>query len=359
MSSSMPASVKGGPTTTNAIPKSRYNIWGFLILYLSALPVIYLLARYINNSYETNQVYFYLAFPFQILFYYLIFFISSLIWGWVFLKIVNLFHRPYEGVFKRDIKDKNYRYWVIRANIKRIPLWVAHNCPFPWLDILAFKAFGCKVPMSTALFDAWVDTEFLEIGKNTTIGQGCVIITSMMTSEHLIIKRVRIGNRCLVGSQTVVMPGTIINDDCIVGAMSITNMDQNLESGWLYFGRPAEKSRKLEKRDKDNLTAKERASKEFKQKIKEYDEIKDKKVDRSAKRAMKKAAKIEEKMEKAKEKADIKQAQAEEKQKQMQAKADKIRGKVQDKNKQDDLELKSTLPISKNRLKSDYAEPQE
>ena len=355
----MPASLKGGPFTTNSVPLTRYNIFSFLILWLSLVPIIFMIAYNIKNTWFDNPLYFYVVFPLYFLGYYLLTVIFALFWGWIFLKISILFHRPYEGVFKRDLKDINYRYWIIRANIKRVPLWLAHNTPFPWIDILAFKMYGCTVPISTSLFDAWVDTEFLEIGSNSIIGQGAIIMTSMFTKEHLIIKRVRIGSRCLVGSHSVIMPGTKINDDCIVGALTMTAVDQELESGWIYTGRPAEKYKQLEIRDRDDLTPEQRASQNiFKQLIQEYDN--EKVIDRSVMNAIKKAAKEEEKAEKLRLKAEMKMLQAEEKQKQYQAKARRYMRKAE----KVDLEAQVSIGqavkmIKKNRLKSDYYESEQ
>ncbi len=63
----------------------------------------------------------------------------------------------------------------------------------------------------------------------------------MITRDSLIIKRVRIGKNCIIGAHSVLSPGTIMEDNVVLGALSLTNLDQHLEANWIYMGRPAVK----------------------------------------------------------------------------------------------------------------------
>ncbi len=265
MSSTIPASIKAGPTTTNALSSNRYLIIYIFIIWFSFIPDFFLILFLISKM-NFDWVLF-ITFPIILIVLYMLYILSALFLSWLILKFVNLFHYPKEGVFPRTIKDKDYRAWIKRAVIRKFPIWLCHNVPFPWVDILAFKVFGNHVKFTTPLYDAWVDSEFLEIGKGTTVGQGAVIMTSMITTEFLIIKRVIIGKNCLVGGHSVIAPGTILHDNVLLGALSSTHVSQELESGWVYMGSPAQKYRESKFREKDELTAEERA------KIKGYKEI--------------------------------------------------------------------------------------
>ncbi len=170
-----------------------------------------------------------------------------------------MIHHPIEGIFPRNPKNKDFKYWSLRAVIKKLPLYISHTSPVPWADTFIFKLFGNSVDIKTPLYDGWIDTEFLEIGRGTLIGQGAVIMTSMITTDNLIIKRVKIGKDCLIGAQSVISPGTIIRNRAILGALSNTTVDQELEENWIYFGTPAKKFKKNEYRERDQLSAGERA----------------------------------------------------------------------------------------------------
>ncbi len=244
-----------------------------------------------------------------------------------FLVIVNRIHPPKEGYFPRDKTNLDYRFWTMRASIKKFPIWVARNFYLPWLDIAAFKLFGVKIKIggTTALMDAWVDVEFIEIGKNVTIGQGAIILSAMVTQEFLIISKVTIGNEVVVGGYSVISPGTIIPDNVVIGAHSGTTVGQKLESNWVYWGIPARKFRKNEYgsvedsegeiarktgRLKLNLTIDEVEKIERDEKrLKKRQEREEKKLVRDGKKIHKKVEKVEKKIER----GELKRLKTEEK----------------------------------------------
>ena len=303
MSNVTPASFKAGPITTNTLASKKYVIFHFIILWLSLIPDFFLITHFFYR-FEENYYWILIMFPLQLGLWYLIFVMCAIIWSWLFFKIVNFIHRPTEGYFHRDPKDPDFRYWSLRAVIKKLPLWLSHNFPFPWLDILVFKLFGNNVPITTSLFDAWVDAEFLEIDKKTTIGQGSVIMSSMITPELLIIKRVRIGKNCVIGSHSVISPGTVIGDNVILGAFSCTAVDQVLESNWVYTGNPAQKYRENIFREHDNLTAEQRAMKkgylDIIKELPEGPEVHDRKIDKLIRKSAEKQQAAEKSVGKAK-----------------------------------------------------------
>ena len=260
MSSSIPASLKAGPTTTNTLVFKGYLIIYFIIMWFSIMPP-FLLTLIFLNKFEVKVGYLLWSAPLFLLVGYLTLFFSVLFWSWLSLKIVNWIHPPKEGVFPRETNNNDFKYWSLRSVIKKLPLWISHNSPIPWVDSIAFKLFGNNVSLKTPLFDGWIDAEFIEIGTGTTIGQGAVIMTSMITVEHLIIKPVKIGKDCLIGAHSVVSPGTQIGDQVILGALSCTNLGQHLESNWVYWGNPALKFKKMQFRERDTLSSEERAKK--------------------------------------------------------------------------------------------------
>jgi carbonic anhydrase/acetyltransferase-like protein (isoleucine patch superfamily) len=48
-----------------------------------------------------------------------------------------------------------------------------------------------------------------------------------------------LGARVLVGMESVLAPGTVVQDDVLIAAGSTTTPGQVLEEGWLWGGRPA------------------------------------------------------------------------------------------------------------------------
>lgn len=255
---STPVSLKMAPFTGNVVAKKKYLILYLILMWMSFIPLIIEFWLYwslffpqnipitnIYNLYEppTDALLFYLLLPAEIYILYLTLVFSSMIFAKIMLIFVNLFHKPREGIFKRDPKDKDYAYWSLRSIIKKWPAWISHSFPLPWHDIIFLKFFGVKTNFSNATLDSWVNSEFVEIGKNVTIGQGAFIGSSMIMGDYLIIKKIILEDNVLIGTHTVLCPGTIMRRNSVLSAMSFTYVDQELEEGWIYLGNPAKKYR--------------------------------------------------------------------------------------------------------------------
>ena len=106
------------------------------------------------------------------------------------------------------------------------------------MDSLALKWFGLRIDFSSHLNDAWCDLEFVKFGRKVMVGQGAVIMSSMVVGKYLIIRKVIFDDYVVVGGQSVIAPGTIVGRDTITGALGMSNFGQVLERGWVYFGMP-------------------------------------------------------------------------------------------------------------------------
>lgn len=77
----------------------------------------------------------------------------------------------------------------------------------------------------------------LIIGEDVTIGHsvnlhGCTI-----------------GNRVLIGINSTVLDGVVVEDDVVIGAGSLVPPGKRLESGYMYMGSPAKKVRPLKENE--------------------------------------------------------------------------------------------------------------
>ena len=103
----------------------------------------------------------------------------------------------------------------------------------------------------------------LQVGKNFSIQQGCIIDESpcwhikigdnvilapnvtilahdggtFLITGYTKVKNVEIGNNVFIGAGSIILPGVKIADNIIVGAGSIVS--KNLEIEGIYVGRPA------------------------------------------------------------------------------------------------------------------------
>lgn len=81
----------------------------------------------------------------------------------------------------------------------------------------------------------------VSIGSDVTIG------------HQVTVHGATIGDRVLVGMQTIIMDGATIENEVIVGAGSLVPQGKVLKSGYLYLGRPAAAVRPLTEEEREFL----------------------------------------------------------------------------------------------------------
>ncbi|NNF02147.1 MAG: hypothetical protein HKN22_05645 [Bacteroidia bacterium] len=95
-----------------------------------------------------------------------------------------------------------------------------------------------------------IGTNKLEIGDDVAIGPfTSIFCLSNKVSKELHRnsyhnKNVKIGNNVFVGAQTIIMPGTVIDDNVVVSANS--TVMGHLKSGGIYSGNPAKRIREID-----------------------------------------------------------------------------------------------------------------
>ncbi|MFX0036866.1 MAG: DapH/DapD/GlmU-related protein [Candidatus Hermodarchaeota archaeon] len=240
---SVPNTMRVGPFTPTVLVKKRYLIFYILLIWISIIPILLEFWVYWRFLWSYSRpVHFYTFLPLLVFLMYVTLVFSGIIFAKILLVIVNAIRKPREGIFLRIPEDKDYRYWSLRNTIKRWPIWLAHRFPFPGiLDNICFKMFGVKTKISNSLFEGWVDTEFIEFGKDVVVGQGAIVQSAVIIGNLLIIRKTVIEDEVRIGSHAIVMPGTHIGQQSILAANSVTTVGQVLERGYIYVGIPAKK----------------------------------------------------------------------------------------------------------------------
>ncbi len=227
--------------TSSAINKisAKFLVFYIPILWFSgfmAVAVFFDLSRLLNNWIITA-----LLLPIWLFILYFIFIFGIAIFTKAFLLMVNMIHKPREGVFRAEEGIADYEFWRLRVELKKLVIWLMNQSPLPWIVMWGFRWFGVRIDFSSHLQDAWVDTEFIEFGRKVTVGQGAVVMSSMVVGNYLIIRKIIFDDYTVVGGVSNIAPGTIVGKDSVTGAFSNTNLDQVLEEGWIYLGLPAKK----------------------------------------------------------------------------------------------------------------------
>lgn len=229
--------------TTSAISKIGYKFIGFYIpiLWISGYMAIAVFFDVSKGIFEltgrfTSVIITMFLIPIWLFVLYFIFVFGIAMFTKAFLLIINMLHKPKEGVFRAEEGDQDYEFWRLRVELKKLVFWFMNNGPLPWIIMWGFRWMDIHVDFSSHMQDAWSDGGFIEFGRNVTVGQGAVVMSSMIVGKYLIIKKVVLRDHTVVGGLSQISPGTILGKESVLGAFSTTIPSQFLEPGWIYLG---------------------------------------------------------------------------------------------------------------------------
>ncbi len=164
----------------------------------------------------------------------------------LFIRLFRL--RVDEGVYDMSIIDWNFFIYSLYFVLYRPSLKLISILPLLPLRTRYLKLVGLKMGKSSVLAGSELihDPYMLEIGEQTLIG-GWSQITGHIGEKRLIIKKVKIGDNCLIGGLSFIMPGVVIEDNVTLGLKSVVLKDMHLKKGKFYAGIPAKEiSKKIE-----------------------------------------------------------------------------------------------------------------
>ena len=199
-----------------------------------ALLFPYMVLKFIN----LQDIFLILVFSLLLVIDYLIL-VFSLLFSSAFF--INVFHLKYdkEGVYRKTLDDKMaFKFTAYFALY--YPVYKLINLfSLPPIKSFYLRLIGAKIGKNVFLAgEEWLDPCLLEIGDNTMIG-GRAMILGHIAEEKLILKKTKIGKNCLVGGETFIMPGVVIEDNVVLGAKSFVPKDMHLKKGKTYVGIPA------------------------------------------------------------------------------------------------------------------------
>ncbi|MFX1567847.1 MAG: acyltransferase [Promethearchaeota archaeon] len=237
-----PASLKGdSPTPIDEKLRRKYLIIYSIIIIFSFIPSILFEYTYLIIFWrEGLYLFFFLLSPLNIVILIYLLQFSAILISFLTLTLVKLVFFPKEGIFKRDIKDKNYSYWNMRNIIKKWPLFISASNPLPWFkNRFTLRFFGVKIGKKGINDNCWISSEFVSIGKNVIIGMNSTLLSFGIEQDKFILKKVIVEDNVLIGAKCVLLPGTYIKRNAKLSAHSYTKVDDVLEEDSVYIGHPA------------------------------------------------------------------------------------------------------------------------
>ena len=108
---------------------------------------------------------------------------------------------------------------------------------------------GCYFNGGTTFIDDWK----IEIGRECLFGPNVTLCTTghPISPAHrmdgMYSFPIKIGNRCWIGANSIIMPGVTIGDNSVIGAGSVVTKD--IPENVVAFGSPCHVYRKIDERD--------------------------------------------------------------------------------------------------------------
>lgn len=145
---------------------------------------------------------------------------SYKLWGWFFL-----------------------RWWMVQKSVSLSPYRMFKGTP---LINFYYRLMGAKIGQ-----DTMIDTPFfhvpdlITVGSQSSIGHSSQIFGYEVINGFLHLKQVTIGNRCFIGSNSIIMPGAGMEDESWLGDQSMLPFDGVIPKGESWTGSPAAKETEI------------------------------------------------------------------------------------------------------------------
>ncbi|MDE0708045.1 MAG: hypothetical protein OSB33_03745 [Candidatus Poseidoniales archaeon] len=103
-----------------------------------------------------------------------------------------------------------------------------------------FRMMGAKIGKGAHLNSPAInDAYMVEIGEKTVIGGDAVINGHLFENNGIHMAKVKIGSRCLIGTQAQVNPGCIIGDGAVIASKAVLPKHTEVPAGEVWGGIPA------------------------------------------------------------------------------------------------------------------------
>jgi|TARA_B100000315_G_scaffold227305_1_gene234945 acetyltransferase-like isoleucine patch superfamily enzyme len=109
----------------------------------------------------------------------------------------------------------------------------------PFINIF-YRFMGAKLGKNVQINSKFcADLSLLEIGDGAVIGGHATVIAHSFERGRIILRKVKIGKRALIGLNSVILPGTQIGNNAIIAAGAVLAKNTVVEPRSVYFGVPA------------------------------------------------------------------------------------------------------------------------
>ena len=218
-------------------------IIAFLVFSLCLFPIL-VAGKILLYFITFDKTWHFLLLPFILYIGIAITVVSLLIISGIIIRIFNI--RYESGKHDYNYKNKDAFRWIVVCSLYTPCRKLLEMFPMGWVKNLYYKLLGMKIGKNTLVGGVIKDPCLTEFGDNVTMGEYSCVYGHIhnMEKETIEMKKVIIGNNCVIGAGAFIMPGAVLEDDVTVAAGALVTKNQVLEKGKIYGGIPAKEIKK-------------------------------------------------------------------------------------------------------------------
>jgi acetyltransferase-like isoleucine patch superfamily enzyme len=156
--------------------------------------------------------------------------------------LMKIFRIRYDaGRYPYSYWNKNTFCWILVCSLYTPCRKILEIFPVAGLKNFYFRSLGMHIGKNTLVGGVIKDPCMTSVGRNTTIGEYAIIYGHITNYQDgsIHMKKVSIGDNCVIGAGAIIMPGAVIDDNVTVATGAVVTQNQHLLKGKTYVGIPA------------------------------------------------------------------------------------------------------------------------
>jgi acetyltransferase-like isoleucine patch superfamily enzyme len=156
----------------------------------------------------------------------------------VFRAFIALFPLPEGDIPAGSALECRYHVYLLFFLIAFYPIMFSMILPVPLMRVF-YQLLGARLGANTYPGGVVMDPPFVDIGSNTLIGQGALIVPHVIEGERLAHHRVRIGDNVTIGARSTVLAGCTIGHGAVIAVGAVVRKGSVVGAGEVWGGVPA------------------------------------------------------------------------------------------------------------------------
>lgn len=125
------------------------------------------------------------------------------------------------------------------------PIMKSNLVPVPLMRVM-YLLLGAKLGDNTYSGGLIFDPIFVNIGSNSLIGQGALVIPHVLENNNISHHPITLGDNVTIGANAVIQSGVIIEDNALVAIGAVVKKNTHIKAGETWAGIPAKNITKID-----------------------------------------------------------------------------------------------------------------